>query len=68
MIKAQPSIKTNSIILNGNEMINGESIIMSEGTYDFTSSLGQVLPGMKTFSHTYWLRPRLVTTITCDNC
>lgn len=47
---------------------NGESIIMSEGTYDFTSTLGQVLPGMKTFSHTYWLRPRLVTTITCDNC
>ena len=47
---------------------NGESIIMSEGTYDFTSTLGQVLPGMRTFSHTYWLRPRLVNTITCNNC
>lgn len=47
---------------------NGESIIMSEGTYVFSSTLGQVLPGLKTFSHTYWLRPRLVNTITCDDC
>lgn len=47
---------------------NGETIIMSEGTYLFTSSLGQVLPGSRTFSRTYWLRPRLVTTITCTNC
>ncbi len=47
---------------------NGESIIMSEGTYDYVSPLNQVLPGTKRFSHTFWLRPRLVNTITCTNC
>lgn len=47
---------------------NGESIIMSEGTYDYVSPLAQVLPGTRTFSHTFWLRPRLVNTITCEDC
>jgi len=47
---------------------NGESIIMSEGTYTYVSPLGQILPGTKTFNHTYWLRPRLVNTITCTDC
>ena len=46
---------------------NGESVIMSEGTYDYVSPLNQVL-GTKQFSHTYWLRPRLVNNITCSNC
>lgn len=44
---------------------NGESIIMSEGWYDFKSTLGQVLPGTRTFNRTYWLRPRLVNEISC---
>lgn len=47
---------------------NGESIIMSEGSYDYVSPLGQVLPGMRTFNHTFWLRPRLVNAITCNDC
>lgn len=47
---------------------NGEGIIMSEGSYDYVSPLGQVLPGTRTFTHTFWLRPRLVNTIPCDNC
>ena len=46
---------------------NGEGIIMSEGTYDYVSPLGQVLT-TKQFSHTYWLRPRLVNAITCTDC
>ena len=45
-----------------------ESIIMSEGSYDFTSPLGQILPGKRTFTHSYWLRPRLVNEVTCNNC
>lgn len=47
---------------------NGETIIMSEGAYNFTSPLGQVLPGMRRFTHTYWLRPRLVNAIDCTSC
>ena len=60
--------RTGSVTVPAGLIENGESIIMSEGTYVFTSPLGQVLPGLKTFSHTYWLRPRLVNTITCDDC
>ena len=47
---------------------NGESIIMSEGTYDYDSPLKNVLPATKRFNHTFWLRPRLVNAITCTNC
>ena len=47
---------------------NGESIIMSEGTYDYVSPLNQVLPGTRKFTHTFWLRPRVVNAITCTNC
>lgn len=60
--------RTGTVTVPAGLIENGESIIMSEGSYVFTSALGQVLPGDRTFSHTYWLRPRLVNTITCTDC
>lgn len=62
------SKRTGTVTVPAGLIENGESIVMSEGTYNFTSTLGQVLPGMRTFNHTYWLRPRLVNTITCNDC
>lgn len=47
---------------------NGESIIMSEGRYEFVSPLAQVIPSMQRFTHTHWLRPRLVNAIACTGC
>lgn len=59
--------RTGTVTVPAGLIENGESIIMSEGTYDYVSPLGQVLT-TKQFSHTYWLRPRLVNTIPCTNC
>jgi len=47
---------------------NGESIIMSEATYDYVSPLRYLLPNVMTFRRTFYLRPRLVDKITCSNC
>jgi hypothetical protein len=47
---------------------NGQSIIMSEATYDYVSPLNKLLPGTTQFSQTYYLRPRLVERIGCSDC
>ncbi len=47
---------------------NGESIIMSEATYDYISPINKLLPGTTRFDHTYYLRPRLVDRIGCSDC
>jgi Flp pilus assembly protein TadG len=59
---------TGTVAVPAGLIANGETIIMSEGTYDYESPLGQVLPGMRRFNHTYWLRPRLVNAIECTGC
>lgn len=67
--RAQGTSKRSGVVsVPAGLIANGESIIMSEGWYDYTSPLGQLLPGARTFVHTFWLRPRLVNTITCDDC
>ena len=66
--KGSMAKRSGAVTVPAGLIANGESIIMSEGTYIYVSPLGQVLPGTKTFSHTYWLRPRLVNTITCTDC
>lgn len=43
---------------------NGESIIMSEATYDYDSPVDYLMPSITRFSHTYYLRPRLTEQIT----
>ncbi|WP_269515390.1 TadE/TadG family type IV pilus assembly protein [Brevundimonas subvibrioides] len=47
---------------------NGESVILSEATYDYASPLGYLLPDAVRFRRTFYLRPRLVDTVTCSNC
>jgi Flp pilus assembly pilin Flp len=47
---------------------NGESLIMAETTYDYDSPFG-VIPGDLThFSHSYYLRPRIVDKVVCKGC
>lgn len=38
----------------------GESVIMAESTYDYDSPVNYMMPGITTFSHTFYLRPRTV--------
>ena len=47
---------------------NGESVILSEATYDYVSPLRYLLPNAVQFRRAFYLRPRLVNTITCSNC
>ncbi|GAA0629903.1 pilus assembly protein [Brevundimonas kwangchunensis] len=47
---------------------NGQSVVMSEATYDYDSPADYLMPAITRFSHTYYLRPRTVDAITCSNC
>ncbi len=47
---------------------NGQSLILSEATYDYTSPINDLLPGTTQFSHSFYLRPRQVDQVGCSNC
>ncbi|ADK99962.1 TadE/TadG family type IV pilus assembly protein [Brevundimonas subvibrioides] len=47
---------------------NGESVILSEATYDYVSPLRYLLPNAIQFRQTFYLRPRLVDKVTCSDC
>lgn len=38
----------------------GESVVVSESLYDYDSPVDYMMPGITTFSHTFYLRPRSV--------
>jgi len=38
----------------------GESVVVSESLYDYNSPVDYMMPGITTFSHTFYLRPRTV--------
>lgn len=42
----------------------GESVVMSESVYNYDSPVDYMLPGITTFSHTFYLRPRTVERVT----
>lgn len=46
----------------------GESVVMSEATYDYDSPVDYLMPSMTRFSHVYYLRPRTVDETMCANC
>jgi len=43
---------------------NGETVIMSEATYDYDSPVDYMMPSITNFSQTFYLRPRSVEKIT----
>jgi Flp pilus assembly protein TadG len=43
---------------------NGESVIMTEATYDYDSPVDYLMPSITRFSHVYYLRPRNTNTVT----
>lgn len=47
---------------------DGESLVMSEATYDYESPVGKYLPGITQFDQTHYLRPRSVNTVQCSDC
>lgn len=63
------ALRNNAVVtIPAGLIANGESVILSEATYDYISPLRYLLPDMMVFSRTFYLRPRLVNKITCSDC
>lgn len=61
-------VVNSTITLPTDLIANGESIVVSEATYDYDSPVDYFLPGITRFSHIYYLRPRTVDKTLCSNC
>jgi Flp pilus assembly protein TadG len=57
-----------TVTLPADLIVDGQSIIMSEATYDYDSPVDYLMPAVTKFSHTYYLRPRTTDLTTCSNC
>ncbi|MDI1327043.1 MAG: pilus assembly protein [Brevundimonas sp.] len=56
------------IVLPAGLISDGESIIVSEATYDYDSPVDYLMPAVTRFSHIYYLRPRTVDNVVCSDC
>ncbi len=61
-------VVNSTITLPTDLIANGESVIVSEATYDYDSPVDYFMPGITRFSHIYYLRPRTVDKTLCSNC
>jgi Flp pilus assembly protein TadG len=61
-------VVASTITLPTGLIANGESVIVSEATYDYDSPIDYFMPGITRFSHIYYLRPRTVDKTLCSNC
>jgi hypothetical protein len=46
----------------------GDSVVLSESSYQYTSVLHYVLPNTLTYNEHYYLRPRRSDKVTCTGC
>lgn len=64
-----PARDENSVMTIPDGLIdNGQTIIVSESRYSYTSAVQRFIPDAIEFSHIYYLRPRLVSQIDCADC
>lgn len=49
-------------------LADGQSVIVSEATFDYDSPADYLMPGLTKFSHTYYLRPRVTDKTLCPDC
>lgn len=61
-------VKDSVVTLPPDLLEDGQSVIMSEATYDYDSPADYLMPGLTRFSHTYYLRPRTSDKTTCTGC
>jgi hypothetical protein len=57
-----------TITLPTDLLIDGQSVIVSEATYDYDSPADYLMPSITKFTHTYYLRPRTSDQTLCSNC
>ena len=63
-----PREANSTIALPTGLIAEGESVIVSEATYDYDSPVDYFMPGITRFSHIYYLRPRTVDKTLCPGC
>lgn len=54
--------------LAANVVLPGETVIMSESKYTYTSVFGQLMPAPVVFKQTAYLHPRLSAAVSCGDC
>ena len=54
-----PRATGSSVTVPNGLIANGESLVMTEVTYDYDSPVNYLMPAITRFSHTYYLRPRV---------
>lgn len=57
-----------TVTLPADLIADGESVVMSEATYDYDSPADYLMPAVTQFSHSYYLRPRTSVQTTCADC
>jgi len=63
-----PREPASTITLPDELIADGESVVVSEATYDYDSPVDYLMPTVTQFSHIYYLRPRTVDEVVCTNC
>ena len=63
-----PRTVGSTVALPADLITDGESVIMSEATYDYDSPADYLMPSVTRFSHSYYLRPRTSEKVLCANC
>lgn len=69
--KSMTALRTNTVFPTAipvDLIGNGESLVISEASYAYDSPVKQIVKGIATFRHTYYLRPRISAKTTCTNC
>ena len=56
-----------TVVIPDGLIANGESVIMTEVTYDYDSPVDYLMPAITRFSQTYYLRPRTVDKVGYTN-
>ena len=64
----QPRSVGSTVTLPDDLISDGESVIMSEASYDYDSPADYVMPAVTRFTHSYYLRPRTSMQTICANC
>lgn len=63
-----PLAKQSTVTVPADILANGESIIMSESTYGYTSPVQYLMPGVTEFDGKFYSRPRKVDKVGCSDC
>jgi len=61
-------LKGDQVTIPSDLLTDGQSLIISEATYDYDSPADYLMPNVTKFSHTYYLRPRVSDKTLCSDC